>query len=218
MQYGWVCAQEPGRSYGRQEPGHQVHADSWGKEQGQGLCVDRWGWQSRTVEPALGAPCPQRWHGAGGLQMEKAAGRGVLEGGSRAGETEGQWLPAQGRAVRVSHCRAEAGRFTSWALKKQMNLPNAATAPPSGTNGPALPTSSLEPGRPRLPQSDPQPFPWQAQCPSPFTGWIQGLCPHPQLTLPQAAAVQRWRRTPISAPGFEHGKISQESPTLERPG
>lgn len=103
-----------GRSYGRQEPGHQVSADSWGKQQGPGLCVGRWGGKAGQLSPALGAPCPQRWH----VRGWKAAGRGmgvggvVLEGERRAGEAEGQglssWpLVAKGRAVRVSHCRAE---------------------------------------------------------------------------------------------------------------
>lgn len=67
-----------------------MSTDSWEKEQGQGLCVGRWGWQSRTAEPCTWSTMPSEMAWAGvvvvvveRLQMEKAAGRGVLEGERR---------------------------------------------------------------------------------------------------------------------------------------
>lgn len=60
--------------------------DSWGKQQGQGLCAGRWDWQGKPVEPCTGDTSPQRWHaGLGRLQVEKAAGMGIPEGEMSAG-------------------------------------------------------------------------------------------------------------------------------------
>lgn len=83
-QYGWVCAQEPGRSCRIRKPGHQVGTDSWGKGQDQGQCAGTWDWQGKTAEPCTGGTLPSEaaW---GRGEVEKEAGRGILGGEMSAG-------------------------------------------------------------------------------------------------------------------------------------
>ena len=186
MQCGWVCAQEPGRSYGGQEPGHQVSADSWGEGAGpRPVCRQGGGGKAGQLSLALGVPALRGGMGGG----EVADGEGswwwgeVLEGEMRAGEAEGQWLGnwpllAQDRAVRVSHCRAEVGRFISWAPQKQMNLPNTATAPPSGTH---LPSQSppWNPGDPGFCGQTLPPSHGRHSVPHPSLGGFRGFAHTP---------------------------------------
>lgn len=96
-----------------------------------------------------------------------------------------------------------------------MNLPNTATAPPSGTN--ALPCLSppLEPRTPRLLWPSPQSFPWQGSVLYPSLGGFRGLAHMPSWPTTGCSCPEIEEST-LSAPGFEHTKIAQESPTPER--
>lgn len=112
------------------------------------------------------------------LQMEKAAGRGVLEGERRVGEAEGQWLSwlllAQGRAVRVSHCRAEVGRVTSWPPKRRSIFPTLRQPHPQGPMALPSPSPPLNPGDPGFCSQTLSPSHGRHSAPDPSLGGFRG--------------------------------------------
>lgn len=117
----------------------------------------------------------------------------------------------------------KVGSLTSWALKRWGILPTLRQPHPQRPMGLLSQSSPLEPRRPRLLQPAPQSFPQQRQHPSASSGWIHSLCPHAQLTAAGCSFPEKEEDTiPLqelnSILAASPEKISQESPTSDRPG